>query len=356
MSSHRSRPATAKDSAAIEQAAAAWVIRRDRGLSAEEVHEFAAWAESDPRHQDAYAEIATTWRGLDSAGLVPDLAAQADAVMQRAGRRRHRRSWLPLSAALGMAAALVFLLITLVPETAGPSAPTADPAKSPLRYQVLASTASQQLLPDGSVTQLNGSSRIATAYSASERRVHLLDGEAHFSVKKDTDRPFIVQVGHVAVRAVGTAFNVKMAPAGVEILVTEGLVRVDDAMRGDSLLDPSTAALQAGQKLIVSAPAGPESAPAVQRQDLAPGDIDLALSWQSTRLVFSDTPLTEVVSAFNRYNTMQLAIGDQELGRRTITGVFKAENLEGFLRLMQAGQVVKTQPGPAATTVLMPAH
>ncbi|MCW5547578.1 MAG: FecR domain-containing protein [Opitutaceae bacterium] len=355
MSTHRSRPQTARDSAAIEQAAAAWVIRRDRGLSAEEVHEFTAWAEADPRHQDAYAEIAATWRGLDTAGLVPDLAAQADAVMHRATRRRHRRSWLPVTVSLGMAAALV-LLITLRPGATDQSGQKTDPAKSPVSYQVLASTASQQVLPDGSVTQLNGSSRIATAYSANERRVHLLDGEAHFSVKKDTGRPFIVQVGHVAVRAVGTAFNVKMAPAGVEILVTEGLVRVDDAMRGDSLLDPSTTALQAGQKLIVSAPAGPESTPAVQYQDVAPGDIDLALSWQSTRLVFNDTPLNEVVAAFNRYNAMQLRIGDRELGQRTITGVFKAENLDGFLRLMQAGQVVQTFPGPAASTVLMPAR
>jgi transmembrane sensor len=221
---------------------------------------------------------------------------------------------------------------------------------------VLASTARQQILPDGSVANLNGTSRIAVAYTATERRVHLLDGEVHFAVEKNPDRPFVVQVGHVAVQAVGTAFNVKRAPAGVEVLVTEGRVRVDDAEHGASLLHADTPVLQAGQKLIVEPPPAPDAAPAVRLLNLGNGDIDGELAWQSTRLVFNNTPLGDVVSAFNRYNEMQLRIGTSELHSRTLTGVFKAENLDGFLRLMQAGRVVTVLPGVPGTKILMPAR
>ncbi len=45
-------------------------------------------------------------------------------------------------------------------------------------------------------------------------------GEAHFAVAPDAARPFVVRVGGVAVRAVGTAFNVRYAADGaVEVTV-----------------------------------------------------------------------------------------------------------------------------------------
>lgn len=348
-------PPSAVDSAAIKKTAAAWVARHDRGLSAGEVHDFSVWADADPRHQDAYVEVAASWRRLDATQFSPEMTAQAEAVERRAARRRQGQRWLRRATVLGAAAALAALI---APRLDFGDAPVdaADQAQAQPTYQVLVSTAQHEVFPDGSTAELNGPSRIAVAYTATERRVLLLDGEAHFAVKKNPDLPFIVQVGNVAVRAVGTAFNVKRAPSGVEVLVTEGLVSVDDAVHGDSLLSPDTPVLQAGQKLVVGTPPASKSAPPVQLFNLGTGDIDQELSWQSTRLVFNGTPLGDVVSAFNRYNDVQLLIGARELRDRSLTGVFKADNLDGFLRLLQAGQVVSVHDGAPGTRILMPAH
>src|SRR3546814_20539025 len=49
-------------------------------------------------------------------------------------------------------------------------------------------------------------------------------GEAWFQVAHDAHRPFVVDIGSVRVRAVGTAFSVRQNPEGVDILVTEGVV------------------------------------------------------------------------------------------------------------------------------------
>jgi transmembrane sensor len=79
-------------------------------------------------------------------------------------------------------------------------------------------------LPDGSRVELKDGSEVVVQYSASERRVKLTGGEAHFTVWKDKTRPFIVNAAGVEVRAVGTAFNVRLEAKSVEVLVTEGRV------------------------------------------------------------------------------------------------------------------------------------
>ena len=66
-------------------------------------------------------------------------------------------------------------------------------------------------LPDGSIVELNTSSTAAIAFSPAERRVRLTQGEGHFSVAKDAGRPFVVEARGLAVRAVGTMFNVACA-------------------------------------------------------------------------------------------------------------------------------------------------
>ena len=60
-------------------------------------------------------------------------------------------------------------------------------------------------LDDGTVVELNGGAEIEVQFTAAERRLRLVRGEAHFQVAKNPLRPFVVEAGGVAVRAVGTA-------------------------------------------------------------------------------------------------------------------------------------------------------
>src|SRR5690349_20668988 len=47
-------------------------------------------------------------------------------------------------------------------------------------------------------------------FSAKSRAVRLIAGEALFQVAKDAARPFVVAAGDARVRAIGTAFNVRL--------------------------------------------------------------------------------------------------------------------------------------------------
>jgi transmembrane sensor len=335
----------------IEAAAAAWLSLRDRGMSPAETAEFVSWLQQDPQHAATFAELDAVWKDFDRLGAVPAPAPasahssaplptpDADLLAPRARPRLHRTlTW--TAAALGAAVAIAFLLLAV------------SHFRTPRHTAETAVGAFQKLdLPDGTVAQLNTDSAIDTAFTATERRVRIVRGEVFFSVTKDPARPFIVTAGAVAVRAVGTAFNVRQRADAVEVLVTEGRVRVDDARAGRSLLpaNPASAApatepplLVAGERatvpvaaLATSSAATPAPATTVTVEKVAPPAAQRALAWQERRLEFDAVPLAEVVREFNRYNLRQLVIADATLAAKRFSGTFRADSYESLVRLLE---------------------
>lgn len=331
-----SRPGNTEDE--IETQAAAWVARHDRGLSPGELREFNRWVDKDARCMQAYRRIAQTWGNLEQTRLLADLNQLAERVQEDAAERQHAghnrtRLWAIASIAAGLALAVV--IGRTWHESVSPQLENATSGQP--GYTVLESSAQRIILPDGSIAELNGESLIFTEYTETERKVKLLKGEVHFTVAKNPARPFVVAIDNVTVRAVGTAFNVKLQQNAVEVLVTEGKVSVDDKTRGASLLPQDQPVLSVGQKIVLSSKDATKTDFEVVLASLEPMEIERAMAWQTTRLVFDGTSLNQVVEAFNRYNTHKLLLGDQSLSSRTFTGVFKAQHVDAFVRLLEVG-------------------
>lgn len=353
----------------IEQQAAAWVLRRDRGLSAAEQDEFSAWLAADPRHGAQLARHRRHWQRLDRLGQwLPEHGDQPNPDLLAPPRRGRLRAVLPVSLTLVAAAAILITLTIWRPaETITPApapAITATPPASPI---------GSRILDDGTLVELNRGTDITAQFSAAERRVRLDRGEAHFFVTHDPARPFIVSAGGIDVRAVGTAFNVRVDSAAVEVLVTEGTVQVRSgvesvrqATRGDAVLaggprpgdpglpmssspPPDTAILTARQRAVVavSGQAGPP-----QIATLTPGEIERVLAWQRRLLDFTAAPLTEIVAEFNRRNATQLVLLDPELAAVRISASFRSDNIAGFVHLLEAGFGVRTERRGEAEIVL----
>lgn len=317
----------------IEAATAVWLSLRDRGMNAAETAEFVRWLQQDPQHAAVFAELDAVWKDFDRLSAVPGSATaaapDADLLAPRA-RPPASRAWAWTGAGLAAAAALVVL--------------AAIQSSTPSHTAETAVGAFQKLdLPDGSVAQLNTDSAIDTAFTATERRVRIVRGEVFFNVTQDPARPFIVTSGPVAVRAIGTAFNVRRRADSVEILVTEGRVRVDDAEAGRSLLPaaalahPEPALLIAGERATVAlargnsaAPPSPATVVAVSRPAT-----QRFLAWQERRLEFDAESLDEVVREFNRYNQRKLVIADSRLSSRRFSGTFRADGCESLVRLLE---------------------
>lgn len=347
---------TDQDPGSISDTAARWLARHDRGLSGDELREFADWQDADWRHAEEFARLRSEWESFGIAGADPELVAMARELDARTRRvRPFPRSLARWAVGVAAAAAVVLCAVALRrdPASHAPGTPVAT-------YEVMPSAARTMTLADGSVVDLRGDSEISVDMTGSERRIRLLRGEAHFTVAKDPRRPFTVSAGAVSVRAVGTAFNVRLGVEAVEVLVTEGKVRVDDLTRGKSLVAPATAGaapiLQAGQKVVIAANTAVGKVQPAQPLDLRPAEVDQMLSWQSTRLIFNRTTLADAVEAFNQQGRQRIAIGDDTLRGQLLGGTFRADNVDGFVRLLEQAGSVHAQHLSDGTTVLWPAR
>lgn len=322
----------------IQRRAAKWLARREAGqISAAEQAAFAAWLAADPRHAAIFAEVESSWSALDLLASYPRSEHVApDPDLLAPARRARPAPWRPIALAAAAAIALGGALWLSRPG-GGLASPApvlaAQPAATQFRH-----------LPDGSTVELNAGSVLTEHFTPTERRLRLVRGEAHFYVVKDPARAFIVEAEGVAVRAIGTAFNVRLGGEKVEVLVTEGTVGVgshSQPLPAASAAPPpaSLATLTAGQRTMIPAAAGlPLSPPVIET--LATADIDRALAWQSHRLSFESTPLSEVVRRLNRFSAGQpgaprLTIQDAPLGALLVSGRVRPDRIESFVEALE---------------------
>jgi transmembrane sensor len=337
--------------------ATAWIMRQERGLTAEEQDRFSQWLAEDPRHGAQLARFKRHWQRLETlAEWRPEHSARPNPDLLKPAPRNR---WRVPAALATLAAAAAVAWVALTPDRV-PRIPEPRPAVAAVVPAAPAEAVVRRELSDGSVVELNRGAVLEERFTAPERRVLLAAGEAHFSVKKDAARPFVVAAGGVAVRAVGTAFNVRLEAGAVEVLVTEGKVEVAEPGRGaESKRVPTEAAppvpvpvLSAGERAVVSLTPQPEP---VRIAVLTPGEIERVLAWQHRLLEFNAAALSEVVAEFNRRNRVQLVLADERLGAERITVSFRTDNVEGFVRLLEAGfGVVATRSGEGEIALRKP--
>ncbi len=328
-------PTNPSDTDPIALQASAWLIKRDCGLTAVEQDEFFQWLGADPRHGEWFARQQRTWKDFNQlAQWRPEHSAEPNPDLL--AKPVHRRArWLVWTLPFATAACLALVFLWERPWS--PQTPSVGPT------EVAAQGYERRVLEDGSVIELNRDARVAVDYQPAERLVRLVQGEASFTVAKNHDRPFIVRAGGVDVRAVGTAFNVRLDAQTVEVLVTEGKVRVNDAARGDSLLAAAipgeTPLLVAGQKVVLQVAT---IAPVAAAQ-VSAGEVEHLLAWKPVLLDFNSQPLGEVVAQFNRRNRTQLALADDALAALPIVASFRSDNVEGFVRLLELTSGVRAE-------------
>ncbi|MEI6466460.1 MAG: FecR domain-containing protein [Verrucomicrobiota bacterium] len=203
----------------------------------------------------------------------------------------------------------------------------------PKSEPILSALSSRRVLADGSVAELKPDTEIAVVYTNSTRAVSLLRGVAHFKVVKHANRPFVVTVGGIQVRAVGTAFEVDLGQTSIAVQVDEGRVAVEEAGAGEHVVRTY---VSAGNRVVVERPHSPATV-ALATASALPAAGPVAQPGQSIpRLDLAATPLAEVVVIFNRYSGKRLVLADPALGAVQLSGVLRADNLDALLKLLTA--------------------
>jgi len=205
------------------------------------------------------------------------------------------------------------------------------------------------VLPDQSRVTLNTATRVRVAYSKSLRSIVLEQGEATFSVARDTDHPFEVKAAGGTVRALGTQFNVLEGERNVTVSVLQGKIEVAAAAPSAALTSAAVnrTVLSDGQEVSYS-PQGMSSIHA--------GSAERIRAWHAGRILFQDVSLAEAIVQFNRYSRMELVLGDPSLSARRVTGTFRIGETGAFLnalheafgvRAVVRGNAIVLWPAPA---------
>jgi len=340
-----------------DAAASDWLIRRDSGVwTPTDQARLEEWLNASALNRVAFLRLELAWEdaarlkalGAGVAGDRPpppgswnlspffdphssgpagadaeSVASASSCVTPRATQHRVRQIGFAVAATVLLVAGMAGYLV-LSPNGERYSTPVGGLATVPMA--------------DGSNVVLNTDSQIRVALSETERRVELGHGEAFFEVSKDPNRPFIVGAGDKRVIAVGTQFSVRRDGESVEVIVTEGKVRIEDEV-GTQSAGPGQSAdvfLTPGS-IARATPAGV----LVQRKTLP--EAEEHLSWRNGVLMFRDQSLGEAIAEFNRYNVRKIVIQDPSISALKIEGNFRATNVEAFVRLLESGFPVRAQ-------------
>jgi transmembrane sensor len=184
-------------------------------------------------------------------------------------------------------------------------------------------------LADGSAISINAKSSVRVGYSEHARDVYLESGQAMFTVAKDAARPFRVHVSDSVVQAVGTKFDVRLGQDRINVAVVEGTVEISAESAGERT---STTLAQLADRTRVTAGESVVVADTGLITSPAPIDVAQVGAWQQRRLVFRDTPLSEIAEEFARFNrSPHIRVEGATLRARRISGVFDADSPEALL-------------------------
>ena len=209
-------------------------------------------------------------------------------------------------------------------------------------------------LADGSVIRINTNSQVKVNFNADARSIRLLRGEAHFEVSHNRRWPFDVYAGIGRVKAVGTAFSVRLDVDSVEVIVSEG--RVELAVP-TSVINDSSSALSGPAMLrsigrldknqiaqfnnqvdaVEQSGAGASSLPINKLEVGTLADVELGrqLAWREGFLVFNAQPLSQVVAEVSRYTALNITILDEELNALRIGGRFKIGEMDAMFDVFE---------------------
>lgn len=326
------------DLATIEAQAADWVARLDREApSASDLADFGAWKALSPEHQQAADRLQGLWSEFNIlAKLTP---ATQDRIVVSPKRATPSPPWwvagLVAASLVVVCLGAVFVLQRL------PHTQVYDTAVGGQRTINL---------EDGSSIQLNTNSQVEVRYSPKARDLRLIRGEAYFEVSPNKQRPFSVYAHEGVVRAVGTAFVVRLTGDRVEITVTKGKVELAAFTHpvGRASLD-RVASLPRKPLTMVSATHGTtelavlEQTHLIEHLDLAAPEVTRKLAWRQGMLVFNGETLPNVVADVSRYTDVQIDIADPTLNSLKVGGYFKVGEIDPMLEALESSFGVRVE-------------
>lgn len=192
--------------------------------------------------------------------------------------------------------------------------------EEPLLAITTQDTIKELKLPDGTRVWLNKNTTLKYPrdFSATGRKVYL-EGEGYFEVKRNPDRPFIVQSEAMQVRVLGTVFNFKSDKVNMSAVAT--LLKGEIEVKGNH--EEGMIVLSPGQKAELNG---------VSRR-LVVKQVDTGFeNWHDNQFVFDKADIYTIARTLeNSYGVKIILAPDIDV-KKTYSGILKkSDNVESVL-------------------------
>ena len=182
-------------------------------------------------------------------------------------------------------------------------------------------------LSDGSHIVLNSGSEVKfpEKFGSDGREVYFW-GEAFFEIASDPTRPFVIETGDARIKVLGTSFNVKAYPGtGItEVVVNTGTVLFYHVDNNEKIL---------GQVILHKGDKGVYNSNTCKLSKMLNDDPNY-ISWETGKLVFSETSLDKVMEVVGKKYGVNFQIDTAELSSLKLTATFDNESLDSVLEVL----------------------
>lgn len=304
-----------------------------RTASEEEIQELFDWVESSEKNKQEFADLKNAWtlstigiKSSDSKSVVEFDSILAKITTEHQVQSNYHKGIRyfffgpagKIAASILISVALTACLSYFVWHKYEPE--TLNVISVPSGQQ------SQLTLSDGTKIWLNARSRLTFPANFSKKtRLVKLEGEGYFEVAHDENKPFIVETQNIAVKVLGTTFNIASYGDDKEAIVTlvNGSVSLLNHSKAKELVK-----LKPGEMAIFNK----ES----QKVGISKVDPDLYTSWHNGQFKFRKLSFEKISRRLGRNFNVVFYFENQQLKNTTYNGSFyKYESLENILKVMK---------------------
>lgn len=290
-----------------------------------QIAELSSWLRQAEENRDVFEDFRKAWHALgedlvlDSINidrewneLEPLLSTSKKVEM---GRRRTLRVVTRIAAAVLVLLTIGFLLKNII-------------FGADKTIEVLAQNdVIETTLPDGSTITLNQGSSLhyPNNIDQNDTRTVELEGEAHFQVAHNPEKPFIVSAGDMRVEVLGTSFYVNTnGPGGkVQVILIDGSVALyhKDTPGDRTILKPGEQA---------------EAEP--DKKEISVGNTfeEYFMVWKTRSMSFENERLDRVISIVSKAYNIPITLSNPACGNCLLSVSFEDQTLESVLTVLES--------------------
>lgn len=287
--------------------------------SCDDVITFSEWLASSARNKESFLKIKKYWDAEVAGAKLQNPEATYNKLLDRIRKAERketvRRLWIRYAGA-----AAVAIIVGITGYWIG-----GQRNVTPVQYYsyITGNSVSSFELPDGTEISLNKNSTLSYSSSYGEKvREVSLEGEGYFSVMKDKEKAFVVDLNGSKISVLGTVFNVKNYSKENVTTATlvEGSIRFETPEQ-QILLKPD-------QQLVFN-----KSENQIGIENVS---TDLITAWKSHLIKYKSISFKEFLDMLKDRYTVDIVLSNEILGEQKVTGSFdESLTVDQILNLMK---------------------